>query len=126
MEIAINSLEKASRNPTIMRFMDAWDDCQLIFYAQDWMKTIGYNNMDELNVAISPLIDAMKGAEINASENIKAIYRCSQGNVFKDWKLSRLGLTYLAFNAPHKSPKLRQLQLKMLANFLNTNDNNNR
>lgn len=121
MEIAINSLEKASRSPTIMRFMDAWDDCQLIFYAQDWMKTIGYNNMDELNGAISPLIDAMKGAEINASENIKAIYRCSRGNVFKDWKLSRLGLTYLAFNAPHKSPKLRQLQLKMLSDFLNSN-----
>lgn len=118
MEISITTIDKTSPNATISRFLDALCDHQLQYYAQDWMERIGYSNMSELHEAISPLIDAMNSAHINTSENVKMIYRCGNGNVFPDWKLSLLGLTYLAFNAPHKSPELRHWQLKILSSYL--------
>ena len=120
MEMSITSLEKSPKSNTILRFLEAMDDCQLRYYAQDWMQSIGYFSMDEINEGISPLIDALQSAEINMSQNIKPVYRCSEGSIFRDWKLSRLGLTFLAFNAPHKNKKLRQLQIKMLSDYLDS------
>lgn len=124
MEISITSLEKMPTESTvILRFIDALNDHQLRYYAQDWMKSIGYDSMDELHKAISPLIDAMNSVHMSTSENIKPVYRCSNGHIFRDWKLSRLGLTYLALNAPHKSQKVSQLQLKILSNYFNGEKN---
>lgn len=120
MEISITSLDRVpSDNAVILRFLEALNDHELRYYAQDWMKSIGYDNTDELNSAISPLIDAMNSVHISTSENIKPIYRCSNGNIYRDWKLSRLGLTYLALNAPHKTKKISELQLRILSNYFN-------
>ena len=120
MEIAITSLEQTSKNSTLERFIEALNDRNLTYYAQDWMKSMGYANMDELHRAISPLIDAMNDAHINASENIRLVYRCDKGHVYEDWKLSLLGLTYLALNSPHKTKKMNRLQFKIISNYLDS------
>lgn len=117
----ITSLEKTNDNQTLLRFIEALNDRQLRYYAQDWMKRIGYANMKELREAISPLIDAMQSTHVNTSENIKLIYRCDKTGVYQDWKLSKLGLTYLAFNAPHKNRQVRNLLLKLLLNYFSQN-----
>lgn len=118
MEITITSLEKAPQDSIVIsRFIEALNDHQLKYYAQDWMKSIGYTSMAELQQAISPLIDAMNSVHVSTSENIKPVYRCSNGHIFRDWKLSRLGLTYLALNSPHKNQKISQLQLKILMDY---------
>ncbi|WP_157493825.1 hypothetical protein [Fulvivirga imtechensis] len=118
MEISITSLEQLSKSAILERFIEALNDRNLTYYAQDWMKSMGYANMDELHHAISPLIDAMTDAHIDASENIKLVYRCDQGRVYEDWKLSLLGLTYLALNSPHKTKKMNRLQFKIISDYL--------
>ncbi|MBL6448862.1 hypothetical protein JMN32_21295 [Fulvivirga sp. 29W222] len=121
MEISITSLERVpTESAVLLRFLEALNDHELRYYAQDWMKSIGYENVDELNSAISPLIDAMNSVHMSTSENIKPVYICNKGNVYRDWKLSRLGLTYLALNSPHKTKKISQLQLKILSKYFNS------
>lgn len=120
MEISITSLKRTTWDSTVIdRFIEAMQDRQLEYYAQDWMKSIGYTNMEEVSQAITPLIDAMHSVHMSASENIKPVYRCSNGHIFRDWKLSRLGLTYLALNSPHKNQEISQLQLKILSSYFN-------
>lgn len=118
MDITITSLQKPRQDdPVFLRFVDACDNQKLKYYAHDWMASIGYETIEELDEVISPLIDAMNSTHMSASENIKSVYRCTEGRVFRDWKLSKLGITYLALNAPHKNQMASRLQLKILCNY---------
>lgn len=121
METLTISLQRTSERATFDRFIDALNDRNLEYYAQDWMASMGYHNVDELHDTISPFIDALHDAHLNTSENIKLVYRCENGNIYEDWKLSLLGLAWLAFNSPHKTKKVTRLQLKILSDYLSGN-----
>lgn len=117
METVSNALDRPIKSQVFDRFIEALNDRNLEYYAQDWMKSMGYKNMDELHQAISPLL-TINDTPFNPSQNVKLVYRCDRGLIYEDWKLSLLGLTYLAFNSPHKSQKISRMQLKIISDYL--------
>lgn len=122
MDTVSNALDRPVKSEVFDRFIEALNDRNLVYYAQDWMKSMGYQNMDELHRALSPLL-SINDTPFSTSQNVKLVYRCDRGRIYEDWKLSLLGLTYLAFNSPHKSQKISRMQLKIISDYLKQEKN---
>jgi len=110
-------LEQIKQNLPLLNFVEAMAESNLRYFAWDVRKSIGYSSEKEMDDIIPLFIKSMMESNIDVSPNIKFIYRCEEGKVYHDWKLSALALCFLVLNAPIKTPELRRFQLKILSDY---------
>ena len=110
-------LEPIRQNFPLLNFIEAIAESNLHYFARDVRKSIGYASEKELDDIISIFIKSMMESNMEVSPNIKFVYRCEEGEIYHDWKLSDLALCFLVFNAPIKAPELRRFQLKILSDY---------
>jgi hypothetical protein len=111
-----------ARHSPLRNFVEAIEESNLHYFAQDIRKSIGYSSTKELDDVISVFITSMTESNMDISSNIKFIYRCNGNKLYPDWKLSELALGFLIFNAPKGTPYLRKLQLKILSDYFIINN----
>lgn len=89
-------------------------EMDLKYYASDIAVSFEFENLNELNLAISRAMNVCSSAGIPLEEHFKIIYRGSENGLMLDYKLSEFAYKLICLNGEPYNSNVAQMQVNLL------------
>lgn len=100
--------------PEVEDFMKQLKELNLVAYASEAAKEMGFCSADELTRAVKRSMQICENSGIPVEGNFKPIYKCSAEGIEFDWKLSGLAYNLVCINGESVNPKVASKQIELL------------
>lgn len=103
-------------SPVVDEFAEKMAMLNLINYASEAAMEMEFESLEEMHESVKRAMELCMSAGISIKGNFQRIYKCSDGGIVYDWKLSMLAYRLVCLSGNSSNPNVARLTIQLLKN----------